>query len=86
MGAKLNLVNGRSNQRSGTEKEIGTKVQRLMEMLQCSEGVTIKELASSLQWQAHTVRAALSRLRTDRGLVVVASLEGSGKRRYRVVK
>jgi predicted ArsR family transcriptional regulator len=77
---------GSSNQRSGTGKTADTKTGQLRSMLRRPEGATIKEIASSLRWQPHTVRAALSRFRKAGDLTITVTGEREGARTYRVIE
>lgn len=84
----------RKEKRSAHEAEEGeralrnnreTKTKQLETMLRRSEGATIAQLVSSLGWQAHTVRAAISAgLRKSKGLAVTMTKETSGERVYRI--
>jgi predicted ArsR family transcriptional regulator len=77
---------GRSSQRSEAGKTIDTKAGQLRLMLRRPEGATITEIALSLRWQPHTVRAALSRLRKAGNLATTVTEEREGVRTYRVVE
>jgi predicted ArsR family transcriptional regulator len=60
-----------------------TKVEILRRLLSRQNGATVVQVQNQLGWQPHTVRAAISRLRSS-GLSV--ELDQSGKAaRYRVV-
>ena len=60
-----------------------TKVEILRSLLSRQTGATVAQVQNQLGWQPHTVRAAISRLRSS-GLSV--ELERSGRvARYRVV-
>ena len=51
-------------------------------MLERKEGAAIDELVSSLGWQAHTVRAAITGLR-KKGYVITSAKSKDGKTVYR---
>jgi len=50
--------------RSKTAKPLPTKKALLLKRLQRRKGATLQQLSSEFGWQPHTVRAAISRLRT----------------------
>ncbi len=61
-----------------------TKTDRLQKLLRRARGATVNEIQMQLAWQPHTIRAAISRLRTA-GLDI--KLDRSGKTaRYRAVQ
>lgn len=72
------------NARGAHAPRSGTKLAQLATLISTRGGASIGELTSALAWQAHTVRAALSRLR-QRGLVVERFSDGDGSSRYRTV-
>ncbi len=53
------------------------KLGELLRLLGCEKGVTIEDLAVSMNWRRPTVRAALSRLR-QRGFYIEAMQEKEG--------
>ena len=61
-----------------------TKLQKLEAMLRRPEGATISELATLLEWQPHSVRGAISNLKTKRRLKVSAEDVQGGERTYRI--
>ena len=60
-----------------------TKGARLLEMLAVPEGATLAVLCDVLGWQAHTVRAALTRLR-QAGHAVERNRSSEGETAYRI--
>jgi hypothetical protein len=63
----------------------GTKQAMLISMLQMPEGATMEEITIATQWQAHTVRGAMSgALGKKLGLVVTSAKETSRGRVYRI--
>jgi len=64
-----------------------SKQARLIEMLHQPEGVTIDEIVKTLDWQAHTVRGAISgALKKKLGLTIESEkIDGRG-RVYRVAE
>jgi hypothetical protein len=63
----------------------GTKQAQLIDMLKRPEGATVEEIASTMQWQPHTVRGAIAgALKKKLGLTVTSeTVEGRG-RVYRI--
>jgi uncharacterized protein DUF3489 len=61
----------------------GSKMARLVELLQRSHGATILHLTEATGWLPHTTRAALTGLR-KRGYVVVRERVGAGGSIYRI--
>ena len=62
-----------------------TKLRKLEDMLRCNEGATIAQIATTLDWQPHSVRGAISgSLKKKRGLTVVAEKTADGERVYRI--
>jgi hypothetical protein len=62
-----------------------SKQARLIEMLRRAEGATIDEVVQSLDWQAHTVRGAMSgTLRKKLGLMINSEKEDGRGRVYRI--
>jgi len=62
-----------------------TKLGQLEGMLRRNEGATIAQIAAALDWQAHSVRGAISgSLKKKQGLTITSeSIEG-GARVYRI--
>jgi predicted ArsR family transcriptional regulator len=59
-----------------------TKRDQLLALLSRSTGATVSQLEKHLAWQSHTIRATISRLRSDGHSIV---LDRSGKdTRYRL--
>jgi len=64
-----------------------SKLDRLVEMLRQRDGATIDDLTSALDWQAHSVRGAISgALTKKRGLKVLSEKPEGGQRRYRIAE
>jgi hypothetical protein len=61
-----------------------TKLQQLEGMLRRPEGATVTQLAALLDWQAHSVRGAMSNLKKKRGLTISAENVQGGERTYRI--
>ena len=53
-------------------------------MLQRPEGATIAQLSKALDWQAHSVRGAMSGSLKKQGLKITASKEEGADRVYRI--
>ncbi len=60
-----------------------TKISRLQQMLQAPKGASLVQLCEALGWQAHTLRAALTRLRQV-GHAVERSRSKEGLTTYRI--
>lgn len=62
-----------------------SKLGQLQAMLQRPEGATIAQLSKALDWQAHSVRGAMSgSLKKKQGLAITASKEEGADRVYRI--
>ncbi|NBO20479.1 MAG: DUF3489 domain-containing protein, partial [Rhodobacteraceae bacterium] len=63
------------------QRRKGTKQEALIEMLRAPGGATIEEIATALDWAAHTVRGAMAGpLKKKRGLEVTSEkVEGRGR-------
>ena len=63
----------------------GTKLQRLEMMLRRPEGATIAQLSKALDWQAHSIRGAMSgTLKKKLGLAMTAGKADGQDRVYRI--
>lgn len=54
-----------------------TKTERLIAMLQASDGVSVQELSITFGWLKHTTRAALTGLRKQGYAIVRSQRDGS---------
>ncbi len=64
----------------------GTKQARLIEMLNASDGATISEIVTALDWQSHSVRGAMSGVLKKRlGLTITSEKAEQRGRVYRIV-
>lgn len=62
-----------------------SKLGQLQAMLERPEGATIAQLSKALDWQAHSVRGAMSgSLKKKQGLKITASKEEGAERVYRI--
>ena len=62
-----------------------TKLARMEIMLRRPEGATIAQLAKTLDWQAHSVRGAMSgALKKKQGLTITSEKTDNGRRVYRI--
>lgn len=76
--SKLKVAKARAN-------TAGTKLQRLEAMLRRPEGATIAQLSKALDWQAHSIRGAMSgTLKKKQGLAITASKVDGQDRIYRI--
>jgi predicted ArsR family transcriptional regulator len=66
-------------------KPEATKRAQLIRMLRAPTGVGVAAICSKLGWQAHTTRAALSRLRTAGFEIKREQSSNGGPARYRLV-
>ncbi len=67
------------------EPRSGTKLARLIALLQRPSGVTIADAVKATGWQPHTVRGAISgALRKRLGLNVVSARSEKGVRTYKI--
>ena len=68
-----------------TAPRSASKQARLIEMLRQPEGVTIDEIVKTLDWQAHTVRGAISgALKKKLGLTIESEKIDDRGRVYRI--
>ncbi len=70
--------------KSQTAVRPGTKQALLINLLKRKKGATIEAIVAALDWQPHTVRAALTRLR-QKGLAIERARQEGGSR-YRIAK
>ncbi len=61
----------------------GTKLARILALLQRGEGASLEDLIAATGWLPHTPRAALTGLR-QRGYVLLKSTGEEGRARYRI--
>ena len=61
----------------------GSKLAKVIEILRCTDGVTIVDLTQATGWLPHTTRAALTGLR-KRGYAVIRERIGAGHSVYRI--
>ncbi len=63
----------------------GSKLGRLEAMLRQPAGATVEQLSKALDWQAHSVRGAMSgALKKKHGLSVTSEKKEDGPRVYRI--
>lgn len=82
-GAPAPTGTARPAKESAAQTSRPTKAARLQEMLAAPGGATLAGLGAALGWQAHTVRAALTRLR-QAGHAVERSKSEAGDTVYRI--
>jgi DNA-binding MarR family transcriptional regulator len=73
-----------NGKKAQTTAHQGTKQARLIGLLKRKKGATIEAIVGRLDWQSHTVRAALTRLR-QQGLAIKRVRE-DGVSRYRIAE
>lgn len=62
-----------------------TKLSQLEGMLRRKEGATIAQIATTLDWQPHTVRGAISgSLKKQQGLTIASEKTEDGRHVYRI--
>jgi len=62
-----------------------TKLARLEMLLRRPDGATIEQISKSLDWQAHSVRGAMSgALKKKQGLTIASEKADGGRRVYRI--
>lgn len=62
-----------------------TKLSKLEGMLRRKEGATIAQIATSLDWQPHSVRGAISgSLKKKQGLTIASEKTEDGRHVYRI--
>lgn len=64
-------------------KNVGTKRARLIDLLKREGGASLADMIVVTDWQAHTVRAALTGLRKN--AMTIKSEKVDSVRRYRIV-
>jgi hypothetical protein len=62
----------------------GTKLGQLETLLRRSGGATIAQLSKALDWQAHSIRGAMSGTLKKRGLIITSEKKEEGSRVYRI--
>ena len=63
----------------------GTKLAQLEAMLRRPDGATVDQISTSLGWQAHSVRGAMSgALKKKQGLTITSEKTEDGQRVYRI--
>ena len=68
-----------------TKTKAKTKKARILSLLKCKSGATIEQIAKATGWQAHTIRAALTRLR-QAGIPIERFREDGKVSRYHLLK
>jgi hypothetical protein len=61
-----------------------TKLAQLEAMLRRPDGATINQLSKALDWQAHSIRGAMSGTLKKRGLTITSERKEEGDRIYRI--
>lgn len=64
----------------------GTKMAKLIEMIERPEGGSLKQIEEELKWQKHTVRGAISRLKKLYGINIINDKSTSNDRVYKTTK
>ena len=61
-----------------------TKLGQLEAMLRRPDGATVEQISKSLDWQAHSVRGAMSGALKKQGLIIASEKTVDGRRIYRI--
>jgi hypothetical protein len=78
-------ASSKARKKAPAERAARTKVSELERLLRRSEGATIAQLAAALEWQAHSVRGAISGfLKKKRGLQIAAEKAAGQDTIYRI--
>lgn len=71
--------------RSALTAKPKTKLGQLEAMLRRPDGATVEQVSKSLDWQAHSVRGAISgALKKKQGLTIASEKAADGRRVYRI--
>ena len=74
-----------SKKRSGAISTGTTKLAQLEALLRRPEGATLDQIGTSIGWQAHSVRGAMSgTLKKKQGLAITSDKAEDGQRIYRI--
>jgi Protein of unknown function (DUF3489) len=75
----------RAVKRKASAAKPKTKLGQLEAMLRRPDGATVEQLSKSLDWQAHSVRGAISgALKKKQGLTIASEKAADGRRVYRI--
>ena len=85
MSKPKSRIGKKASSRTAGAARSTSKLGQLQAMLQRPEGATIAQLSKALDWQAHSVRGAMSgSLKKKQGLKITASKEEGADRVYRI--
>ena len=93
MSENQNLnINPENQNLEATEKSVkkvasikqGSKLSKLIEMLKSPDGTTIKQISEKLNWQNHTARGVLSRLRNNYDVNITTDGLAGKNRTYKI--
>ena len=74
-----------AKKKPGTVAVGATKLAQLEALLRRPEGATLDQISTSIGWQAHSVRGAMSgALRKKQGLTITSDRAEDGQRIYRI--
>ena len=74
----------RAKEQVKTRSSSSTKLGQLETMLRRAEGATITQLSKALDWQAHSIRGAMSGTLKKRGVTIISERKEQGDRIYRI--
>ena len=85
MGVKKASVERRTKKSSRRQKQAQSKKSQFVQLLQGSEGATIKDLMTISGWQAHSIRGFLSGVLIKKmGMKITSEVRDEGHRVYRI--
>jgi hypothetical protein len=89
MSKKKNVTTEAPATGTKTRKQVAskpeTKLAQLETMLRRPDGATVEQISKSLDWQAHSVRGAMSgALKKKQGLIITSEKTDTGRRVYRI--
>jgi hypothetical protein len=80
------MTKQRKTSQAQTNNGGATKIGKLEAMLRRPAGATIPQLVKALDWQAHSVRGAMSGTLKKKGLKISAGKEDGHDRVYRIAE
>lgn len=77
-------MKGAQPRRKAGNARPGSKTAKILGLLKCPGGATLKELRKATSWQAHSIRGFLSLLGKKKGMAVESTKSPDGERTYSV--
>jgi Protein of unknown function (DUF3489) len=82
---KLAIAEPADDNKPAKAPRTGTKQAMLIEMLEAPDGATISEIVTALDWQAHSIRGAMSgALKKRLGLTITSEKDADRGRIYKI--